>query len=82
MVVRGAECSRRHDVAPAPVPSPDRLTHLKQQPKPITEDKTTHLVARHLQVFGTVRKPLPTSFNRGMRLEAIVALLGHTRKWK
>jgi len=33
--------------------------------------------ARQAEVFGRVGKPLPTSFNRGMSLEAIAALLGH-----
>jgi hypothetical protein len=51
--------------------------HLKPQQKPINEDKATHLVAGQLEVFGTAGKPLPTSFNRGMSLDAIAALLGH-----
>ena len=32
---------------------------------------------RHADPFSMAGKPLPTSFNRGMSLEAIAALLGH-----
>jgi len=51
--------------------------HLKQQQKPINGDKTTHLVARHLQVFGTVGKPLPISFLAGEPVHVVAARLGH-----
>src|SRR6201981_1077464 len=34
---------------------------------------------RRADPFSMVGKPLPTSFNRGMRLEAIAALLGHQK---
>jgi hypothetical protein len=34
-------------------------------------------VRRHANPFSMVGKPLPTSFNRGMSLDAIAALLGH-----
>jgi len=34
-------------------------------------------VSRHADPFSMVGNPLPTSFNRGMSLEAIAAMLGH-----
>lgn len=66
-----------HDVEPAPVPSPDRLMHLEQQQKPINDDKTTHLAARHLQVFSTVGKPLPTSLDAGVPLRDVQEAASH-----
>jgi site-specific recombinase XerC len=59
------------------VASRDRLLHLRQQQKPINEDKITHLVAGQLEVFGIVGKPLPTSCEAGMALEAVQAQAGH-----
>src|SRR5215813_14995544 len=41
------------------------------------EGREPHRAILRADVFDTVGKPLPTSFNRGMRLEAIAALLGH-----
>ena len=51
--------------------------HLKQQQKPINEDKTAYLVARPPEVFGTVGKPLPTSFHAGVDTSVIALWLGH-----
>src|SRR6266567_171018 len=51
--------------------------HLRQRQRCTKEDEILHLAAPRLEVFDTVGKPLPTSFNRGMSLEAIAALLGH-----
>jgi len=39
MVVRGPDCSRRHDVASDSVTSGDRLMHLMQRQRRINEDE-------------------------------------------
>jgi hypothetical protein len=52
--------------------------HLKPQQKPINEDKVIHLVAGQLEVFGTVGKPLPTSFAAGVPARTIMEVLGHS----
>jgi len=49
--------------------------HLGQQQTSTKEDESLHLAAPQLEVFDTVGKPLPTSFNRGISLEAIAAML-------
>src|ERR1700746_1145965 len=51
--------------------------HLRQQQKPINEDKAAHLVAGQLEVFGMAGKPLPTGWKAGMALEAVQAQAGH-----
>jgi hypothetical protein len=51
--------------------------HLQQRQRRINEDESEHLAAAQPEVFDTVGNPLPTSFNRGMSLEAIAAMLGH-----
>ena len=51
--------------------------HLRQQQKSINEDKVTHLVARQLEVFGMVGKPLPTGFGAGVDTSVIAIWLGH-----
>ena len=53
------------------------MLHLARGQRRINEDEREHLADARLEVFDTVGKPLPTSFNRGMSLEAIAALLGH-----
>src|SRR5262249_23662033 len=63
----------------APVPSRDRLIHLKQQQKPINDDKAVYLDARHLEVFSMVGKPLPTGFEQGVHIRVVQEVLGHTR---
>jgi hypothetical protein len=51
--------------------------HLKQQQKPINEDKTAYLVARQVDVFGVVGKPLPTGLHAGVDTTVIALWLGH-----
>src|SRR5215472_8256600 len=41
------------------------------------EGREPHRVVLQAEVFDTVGKPLPTSFNAGMSLQALMALLGH-----
>ena len=55
----------------------DRLMHLKPQQKPINEDKAIHLVAGQLEVFGTVGKPLTTSFDVGVPLRDVQDAASH-----
>jgi hypothetical protein len=49
----------------------------KATAKGINEDGEGHRPVLRAEVFDTVGKPLTTSFNHGMSLEAIAALLGH-----
>ena len=51
--------------------------HLRQRQRRINEDEAPHLAAPQLEVLGTVRKPLPTSFAGGADLQAVKERLGH-----
>jgi hypothetical protein len=49
----------------------------RQQQKIINEDGIPHRTARRPEVFDTVGKPLPTSFNSGVSIEVVRRRLGH-----
>src|SRR5271169_2998728 len=69
-------CIRSQGVASDPVALSGRMLHLEQQSRAST--RTGASSARfQLTPFSMVRTLLSTSFNRGMSLEAIAALLGH-----
>jgi hypothetical protein len=52
--------------------------HLRQRQRRTKEDESLHLAAPRLEVFDTVGKPLPTSFQSGTDLAVIALWLGHS----
>jgi hypothetical protein len=53
------------------------LLHLGQGQRRINEDESEHLADAQLEVFDTVGKPLPTSFDAGVDLRDVQIAARH-----